>query len=89
MPKIAKVEPLLTTRALKGPFDYRIPESFAGVSIGAVLEVPFGKQKLLGVVTGTADSSKVPSSRLVEPLRLIDEGLDPVLIELGMEVAQE
>ena len=31
---IAKVEPLTTARALRGPFDYRLPEAMAGVEVG-------------------------------------------------------
>ena len=33
---IAKVEPLLSTRSVRGPFDYRLPESMGDVGIGIV-----------------------------------------------------
>jgi primosomal protein N' (replication factor Y) len=46
---IAKVEPLTTARALRGPFDYRLPDGMA-VGVGSLLEVPFGRQRLRGVV---------------------------------------
>ncbi len=31
---IAKVEPLLTTRNVSGPFDYRLPEAMSEVEVG-------------------------------------------------------
>ena len=36
---IAKVEPLLTTRSVSGPFDYRLPESMSQVGVGSVLVI--------------------------------------------------
>ena len=50
MPPIARVEPLTTVRALRGPFDYALPPALAGVDVGSVLVVPFGRQRILGVV---------------------------------------
>jgi len=31
---IAQVEPLTTARALRGPFDYRLPEELRGFFVG-------------------------------------------------------
>ena len=45
---IAKVEPLTKARALRGPFDYRIPQRDAGVGVGSLLLVPFGRRRVLG-----------------------------------------
>ena len=59
---IAKVEPLLTARALRGPFDYALPERLAGVGVGSVLVVPFGRQRVVGVVVEVAESSELPPS---------------------------
>lgn len=84
---IAKVEPLTPARALRGPFDYRIPEGMEGVDIGTMLEVPFGRRKLLGVVVGTAGESELPAERLVEPLRALESGVPPELVRLGLWVA--
>ena len=42
---IAKVEPLTTARALRGPFDYRLPEAMAELEVGSVVRVPFGPQR--------------------------------------------
>ena len=54
---IARVEPLTTTRRLSGPFDYALPE--APVEVGSVVKVPFGHQKLDGVVVGLAAESEL------------------------------
>ncbi len=67
---IAKVEPMTTARALRGPFDYRLPEALRGeVGVGSMLVVPFGARKVLGVVVGLADSSEVAEEKLLAPLR--------------------
>ena len=51
---IAKVEPLTQARALRGPFDYRLPERMEA-GVGSVLLVPFGSRRVLGEVVDTAD----------------------------------
>jgi primosomal protein N' (replication factor Y) len=86
---IAKVEPLLTTRALRGPFDYALPERLAGVGVGSVLVVPFGRQRLVGVVVEVAESSELPPERLAEPLEALEAGATPELVRLGLWVARE
>jgi primosomal protein N' (replication factor Y) (superfamily II helicase) len=82
-PVVAKVEPLTTARALRGPFDYARPE---GVEIGALLEVPFGHQTLVGVVTGLAEVSE---HELVAPRRVLDQSLPADLVELALWMAAE
>jgi primosomal protein N' (replication factor Y) len=61
---IAKVEPLTQARALRGPFDYRVPEEMEA-GVGSVLLVPFGRRRILGVVVDTAETSDVPPDKLV------------------------
>jgi len=80
---VARVEPLTTARALRGPFDYERPE---GVGIGSILEVPFGRQTLLGVVTGLADSSE---HALVAPRRVLEHSLPADLVDLALWMAAE
>src|SRR3954470_582389 len=80
---VAKVEPLTTARALRGPFDYVRPE---GVEIGALLEVPFGRQTLVGVVTGLAEESE---HELSEPRRVLEHSLPADLVGLAMWMAAE
>src|SRR4051812_14065165 len=80
---VIKVEPLTTARALRGPFDYRRPD---GVDVGAMLEVPFGRQQLRGVVTGLAQTSE---HELAEPLHVLPDSVPAELVELALWMADE
>ena len=86
---IARVEPLTTARALRGPFDYLLPDRLGEVGVGSVLVVPFGPRRLLGVVVDVAESSELDPARLVEPVRAIAAGVSPELVRLGLWVARE
>ncbi len=86
---IAKVEPLTTARALRGPFDYRLPERLGDVGVGTVLEVPFGHRRVLGVVVELAERSALPPERLAEPIAALEAGAPPELVRLGLWVARE
>ena len=86
---ILKVEPLTTARALRGPFDYRRPESMAGLGVGSLVRVPFGPRRLLGVVVALAESSELAPERLAEPIEALEAGASPELVELGLWVARE
>src|SRR5919198_2436937 len=86
---IAKVEPLLTARAVRGPFDYRLPERLGDVGVGSVLRVPFGRQRILGVVVEIAESSDLPPERLAEPIEALEAGATPELVRLGLRVGRE
>jgi primosomal protein N' (replication factor Y) (superfamily II helicase) len=86
---IAKVEPLLTTRNVSGPFDYRLPEAMREVEVGSVLVVPFGRRRVVGVVVGLADRSDLPQDRLAEPLEALEAGVPPELVALGRWVGEE
>src|SRR6195952_824313 len=61
---IARVEPLTTTRRLSVPFDYRVD---GDVVVGSLVRIPFGHQKLDGVVVGLRETSEVPDEKLVSP----------------------
>jgi primosomal protein N' (replication factor Y) len=84
---IAKVEPLTTARALRGPFDYRIPSRMRDVRVGSVLVVPFGHRRILGLVVDLAGESTVPDERLVEPLEALESGIPDELVDLGLWIA--
>ncbi|MEA2220593.1 MAG: hypothetical protein QOJ35_3219 [Solirubrobacteraceae bacterium] len=86
MPPVAKVEPITTARALRGPFDYLRPD---GVGVGSVLVVPFGHRDVVGVVVGVADGSELDDDRLVAPRRVLDHDLPPELVELAGWMADE
>ncbi len=86
MPPVAKVEPITTARALRGPFDYLRPD---GVGVGSVLVVPFGHRDVVGVVVGLADESELPDDRLAAPRRVLDHDLPPELVDLARWMAVE
>ncbi len=86
---IAKVEPLTTARALRGPFDYRLPAGMADLEVGSVVRVPFGRRRVLGVVVGLADASELPPERLAEPLEALEAGTPAELVRLGLWIARE
>ena len=86
---IARVEPLTTARALRGPFDYLIPERLGEITVGTVLEVPFGRRRITGVVVEIAATSELPPEKLAEPIRVVGTGTNPDLIDLGLWIASE
>jgi primosomal protein N' (replication factor Y) (superfamily II helicase) len=86
---IAKVEPLTTARALRGPFDYKLPPEMADLEVGRVVRVPFGHQRVLGVVVELAEVSELPAERLAEPIEALEAGAPPELVRLGLWVARE
>src|SRR5690242_5219772 len=91
MPSIAQVEPVTTARALRGPFDYRLPEELRGgaVEVGSMLVVPFGRRQVLGVVVGLADSSEVATAKLLAPLRALELGVPAEMVALAEWIAAE
>ncbi len=86
---IARVEPLTLTRALRGPFDYRLREDQNGVGVGSVLRIPFGRQRTLGVVVEIAERSALAADRLIEPEEVLASSLPPDLVELALWMARE
>jgi primosomal protein N' (replication factor Y) len=86
VPPVAKVEPITTARALRGPFDYLRPD---GVGVGSVLVVPFGGRDVVGVVVGVADGSELPDERLAAPRRVLGHDLPAELVELAGWMAEE
>ena len=83
---IAQVEPLTTTRRLSGPFDYALPDE--PLDVGSVVRVPFGHQKLDGVVVGLAAESELPAERLVAPSAVREDSVPPDLVELALWMAR-
>jgi primosomal protein N' (replication factor Y) (superfamily II helicase) len=86
---IAKVEPLTTARALRGPFDYLLPKRLESVGVGSVLMVPFGRRRTLGVVVEVAERSELPPERLAEPIFALAAGVPAELVELALWTARE
>ena len=89
-PAIARVEPITTARALRGPFDYLLGEELRGeVEIGSMLVVPFGRRQILGVVVGLCRDSEVPAEKLLEPVRALELGIPADLVSLAEWIAAE
>ena len=86
---IARVEPLTLTRAVRGPFDYRLREDQNRVGVGSVLRVPFGRQRTLGVVVEIAERSELAPDRLVEPEAVLSDLVPADLVELAAWMARE
>jgi primosomal protein N' (replication factor Y) len=87
-PMIARVEPLTSTRAVRGPFDYRLrPDQDVGV--GSLLRVPFGHRNTLGVVLELAERSELEPDRLAEPAAVLTQSLPPDLVALARWMAGE
>jgi primosomal protein N' (replication factor Y) len=86
---IARVQPLTRTRAVRGPFDYRLSAEQSDVAVGSLLRVPFGAQRALGVVVELAERSELEPERLAEPEAVIGAGLRPDLVALAHWMARE
>ena len=87
---IARVEPLTRTRAVRGPFDYRLdPVEHAGVDVGSVLRVPFGGRRALGVVIALATDSELAPDRLAAPHEVLAASLPADLVDLAAWMARE
>jgi primosomal protein N' (replication factor Y) len=91
MAAIAQVEPVTTARALRGPFDYLLPEELRGgaVEVGSMLVVPFGRRQVLGVVVGLSERSEVAEEKLLAPLRALELGVPVELVGIAEWVAAE
>ena len=51
--------------------------------------MPFGRQRLRGVVVDLAETSELPAERLAEPIAALGGPLPPGLVDLGLWVARE
>ena len=86
---IAKIEPLTTARALRGPFDYLLTPRLGEVGVGSVLLVPFGPRRVPGVVVDLAERSELPIERLAEPIAALGAGVPAELVELAQWLGRE
>jgi primosomal protein N' (replication factor Y) len=85
---IARVQPLTRTRAVRGPFDYRLAPG-QEVEVGSLLRVPFGARSSLGVVVELAERSELDPERLVEPEEVVGAGVGADLVALAGWMARE
>ena len=91
MAAIAQVEPMTTARALRGPFDYRLPEELRGGVRRRRLDAgrAVRPREVLGVVVGLADRSEVAEDKLLAPLRALELGVPVDLVALAEWIAAE
>src|SRR5438445_5522328 len=82
---------MTTARALRGPFDYRLPQELRGgvVDVGSMLVVPFARRHVLGVVVGMAERSEIAEEKLLAPLRALELGVPVELVALAEWIAAE
>jgi primosomal protein N' (replication factor Y) len=86
---IARVEPLTRTRAVRGPFDYRLTPALGGVDVGSLVRVTFGGARALAVVVELAQQSELPAERLSEPEAVLPLDVPPDLVSLAQWMARE
>ncbi len=84
---IARIEPLTTTRRLNGPFDYLLPEE--PVQVGSLVRIPFGHQRLDGVVVELTAHSEVEQERLIAPTKVQQDSVPADLVDLALWMAVE
>ncbi|CAB4863649.1 MAG: primosomal protein N' [Actinobacteria bacterium] len=85
--RIARVEPLTAARALRGPFDYLLPDGFPDVVVGTRLSVPFAGRKLEAVVTEVTGQSELPESRLAKPTKIVEPSIPEDLVAMALWMA--
>ncbi len=87
---IAQVEPMTTARALRGPFDYRLPEELRD-GVGRRLDAGRAVRPPRGARRGRrpADSSEVAEEKLLAPLRALELGVPVDLVALAEWIAAE
>ena len=86
---IARVIPLTLTRAIKGLFDYEVPDSLGELRVGALLRVPFAHRELLAVVAELAEDSEVAPDKLASVTAAMPARLPADLVRLAGWIAAE
>ncbi len=86
---IARVEPLTRTRALRGPFDYRLRADQHEVGVGSLLRVPFSGRDVVAVVVELAVRSELAPDRLAEPAGVLPTRIPEDLVRLAEWMARE
>ena len=91
VPAIAQVEPMTSTRALRGPFDYRLPEELARAASTSARcwWCRSGAARCSAWSSGLADSSEVAEEKLLAPLRALELGVPADLVALAEWIAAE
>jgi primosomal protein N' (replication factor Y) len=88
-PTIARVQPLTSTRALRGPFDYRLRSDQHAVKVGSLLRIRFARRPAVGVVVELAEHSELAEDRLAEPEAVLPGRIPADLVALAEWISQE
>jgi len=87
---IARVLPLTQTRAIKGLFDYILPQELADqVAVGSLLRVPFAGRVVQAVVAELTPSSELPDERLATVAAVLPARLPADLVKLAQWIGDE
>ncbi len=75
---------------LRQLFDYRLPPGLPVPAAGVRVRVPFGRQQLIGLVTGHGEHSDVPAGKLKPVIEVLDAepALPPALWRLALWTAR-
>jgi primosomal protein N' (replication factor Y) len=88
MPRYVQITvnvPLIT-----GVFDYHLPENLENIiKIGHLVEIPFGAQRVQGVVIHEIDSPSVIETKAVLSLIMPEEVITPFQIALAEQLSQQ
>ncbi len=81
---IARVQPLTRTRAVRGPFDYRLTAEQSDVGVGSLLRVPLRRPADAGRGGRAGRALRARAAdRLAEPEAVVGAGLPADLVEAG------
>src|SRR5207244_12906254 len=75
----AAVYPLVTARAVAREFTYEVP---AGVDVGAIVRVPFGRSRARGIVVSLHDQP--PEGVAARPIEAVIGEIPATLVELAL-----
>ncbi|HIQ09314.1 MAG TPA: hypothetical protein EYH28_07405, partial [Anaerolineaceae bacterium] len=83
------VEVVVYAPRVLGAFHYHVPPALAGaVQVGQLVEVPFGRQRMHGVVVAEVETPEVPVTRPVTAVVDPEAVLTPAQIALARRMAE-
>jgi primosomal protein N' (replication factor Y) len=88
MPNFARIS--VNIAQVSGVFDYSLPpEMLAQVSVGSLVEVPFGRQIVQGIVVELIEEASVPETKPVTAVIETEAVVTPAQIQLAAELARD
>jgi len=82
MSRLASVAPLVTARAVDGPFTYEVPDD---VGVGAIVRMPFGRRRARGLVVALDEAP--PAGVAVRSIDGVIGEIPPALVALALWIA--